>query len=206
MTVYLLSLMVGMVICDLPNDWAYQTVRDGTITLYCNDSSININDDEYGQWTIPSGKELVNHFNNSLLTVQMEHQIEGFSLLIKKVEASLDGVYICKVKSVTTHVIRMTAIRGVNLYQPLAKSASAQYQYHFIVAVVASVVFAVPLLGACAIYKFRYKSQEEKSRKYNVRHREYPNNVSMDSPVEIKVPPSDSEQYAYDNAAVSTNL
>lgn len=100
----------------------------------------------------------------------------------------------------------MATIRGINLHQPLAKSASERYEYNIIVAVVASVVFLVPLLGACAIYKFRYKSPEDKSKKYNVRHREYPNNVSMESPNEVKVPPSNSEQYVYENAAASTNL
>lgn len=206
MIVYLLSLMVGMVICELPSEWAYEVLRDGTITLYCNDSSINIDTNEYGQWTIPSGVELKKQHNDSLLTVQQENGIEGFSLLLKKVESSLDGVYICKVKSVSTDVIRMATIRGINLHQPLAKSASERYEYNIIVAVVASVVFLVPLLGACAIYKFRYKSPEDKSKKYNVRHREYPNNVSMESPNEVKVPPSDSEQYVYENAAASTNL
>lgn len=121
--------------------------------LLCNNSRVNLQSEDILMWKTPDGKVLTYPYNGS------DYELigtQGEELRIKSVSLRNQGLYSCVLTQNNTP--RAYLLRGVNLSGPLYASMNDKYEDNIIVAVISSIVFVVPLVGICAIQKFRYKT------------------------------------------------
>lgn len=149
--------------CQSRVPWAFNAYIDDEYVLYCNDSETQIATNEIVRWKTPSGQNLADDQNDQYQVLEM-HGITGYALKIKKMTSSDGGIYVCHIYS--GNDVRHTLVRGLNLSGPMYHSLSDKYRDQFIVAIVATVVFFVPFVGVCGIYKFRYKMYDDDKRDY----------------------------------------
>ncbi|KAK3606352.1 hypothetical protein CHS0354_041988 [Potamilus streckersoni] len=156
--------------------WAYSTYLDVEFSFSCNDTRILLTNGEIVKWKTPQHKELKQGHNDSDYLVVDSITNTGQDLVIKRVRNDLSGIYVCMVYN--NGSLRKSAIRGLNIYKPLYHNLGEMYIENVIVAVITAVVFLVPLITMCAIYKFRYMTKEEKTRK-NEMKRKYQEMISQ---------------------------
>ncbi|KAL3878627.1 hypothetical protein ACJMK2_030961 [Sinanodonta woodiana] len=149
--------------------WAYSTYLDVEFSFSCNDSRILLTDDEKVEWITPQHKTLGPRYNDSDYLVRDSIRTNGQELVIKRVSNVHSGIYVCMVYN--NNILRKRAIRGLNIYKPLYHNLGEMYIDNIIIAVITCVVFLVPLISMCVIYKFRYMSKEDKKRKREMKRK-----------------------------------
>lgn len=153
---------VGQGKLNLDDEWSYLWYEDEPFMLYCNSSTLNVHGGDYIKWEKPSkegGNTLKfdrNHNDTSYQTNNFAG-VDGFQLHIKKVTSETSGVFVCHVHDGNTHISRGHAIVGINIRERKYEELFDKYRGHFIVAIVATVVFVVPLATICIVYQFRYE-------------------------------------------------
>lgn len=158
------------------NHWAKAVEENKPATLKCNERNLNI-DTKNGtgsvQWEKPNGVTIGASDSDFLL--EKEGGYTNMVLKIHRVNSTNSGIYKCMINGTGK-----TLVRGINVRGPVYTKFLDQYEYNIIVAVVATVVFLVPLLGSCGVYKFRYiEDEEEKQNMFNMRHGEIDNGQAM---------------------------
>jgi len=140
-------------------EWAYNVHLDTNLELYCNDSRALVEANDTYMWKTPAGEMLSSTFNDSHYELKSDGQI----LYVKSLTEAQQGLYTCMVKTPTGGII-LYVLRGINLSGRLYKNLNDKYEENVITAVVAALVFAVPMIGLCALQKFRYKSKNRKPK------------------------------------------
>jgi len=138
-------------------EWAYNVHLDTNLELYCNDSRALVEANDTCMWKTPNGNMLSSPFNDS----HYELKNDGRILYVNSLTEAQQGLYTCMVKTPTGGII-LYVLRGINLSGRLYKNLNDKYEENVITAVVAALVFAVPMIGLCALQKFRYKSKNRK--------------------------------------------
>lgn len=168
-------------------DWSYQWYENEPFMLYCNTSELDVSDSDYILWEKPSLEDPAKH-----LFLQRDHDddnykiypfsgVEGFQLHIKKITAETSGVYVCRVHDKTTGVARGQTILGINIRDKKYEELFDKYRSHFIVAIIATAVFVVPLATMCITYHFRYERTHHMGARYAQNGREmkpYPDGLA----------------------------
>ncbi|OWF46270.1 uncharacterized protein LOC110455974 [Mizuhopecten yessoensis] len=167
---YLLMLLPALVFSyDLKDDmdWSAFVSMDAEVTLNCNNSASMIQQGEIGRWTVPSEEILTDNHNDSNFKVQAMYGIEGYVLIVKKVTAETQGVYVCIIYNGGEP--RDQVVRLINFNGPKYENMNERYETHIIIAVIATATFIGLLLIVCLTYRFRYRSTEEKMFAHNFR-------------------------------------
>ena len=138
-------------------EWAYNVHLDLSVELDCNDSRALIEVNDTFKWKTPDG--LSSPFNDSHYELKSDGQI----LSVTGLTEAQQGLYTCMVKT-PTGGIRLYVLRGINLSGRLYENLNDKYEENAITAVVAALIFAVPMTGLCALQKFRYKSKNGKPK------------------------------------------
>lgn len=188
--------------------WAESVEENSAAVLYCNEPILKINTTGTSgsvKWYTPSGSEIMNSDNNYKL--QNVDNYTDMKLTVNKVNKTNSGIYRCTLQS---SGLTVTLIRGANVRGPKYTKFLDEYEYNVIVAVVATVVFLVPLLGSCGVWKFRYREDEdEKTNMFNMTHED-----NGTGPVMTEIPAktvastmeSPEGNGAYENMATDTKL
>lgn len=187
--------------------WATSVEENSAAVLYCNEPNLNINTTgTFGsvQWYTPSGSKISSDKNYKLEDVE---NYTNMKLTVYKVNKTNNGIYKCTLQ--TTN-LAITLIRGANVRGPKYTRFLDEYEYNVIVAVVATVVFLVPLLGSCGVWKFRYREDEDgKANMFNMTHEDN-GTVPVMTEIPTKTVASTVESPegngAYDNLATDTKL
>lgn len=188
--------------------WAKSVEENSAAVLYCNEPNLNINTTGttgYVKWYTPSGSQIMSPDNNYKL--ENVGNYNDMKLTVYKVNKTNNGIYKC---TLLTSNLAITLIRGANVRGPKYTRFLDEYEYNVIVAVVATVVFLVPLLGSCGVWKFRYREDEdEKANMFNMTHED-----NGTGPVMTEIPAktvastveSPEGNGAYENMATDTKL
>lgn len=184
--------------------WAESVEENSAVTLYCNEPNLNINTTGTTgsvKWYTPSGSEIMSSNKNYKLE-DVDNYL-NMKLTVNKVNNTNNGIYKCTLQNSN---VRITLIRGANVRGPKYTRFLDEYEYNVIVAVVATVVFLVPFLGSCGVWKFRYREDEdEKANMFNMTHED-----NGAGPVMYEIPTKTVESPegngAYDNLATDTKL
>lgn len=211
-TMKLLSLLsVGMFLSSARAEqypeifhWAESVEENSAVILYCNEPNLNINTTGTTgsvKWYTPSGSEIMSSNKNYKLE-DVDNYL-NMKLTVNKVNNTNSGIYKCTLQNSN---VRITLIRGANVRGPKYTRFLDEYEYNVIVAVVATVVFLVPFLGSCGVWKFRYRGDEdEKANMFNMTHED-----NGAGPVMYEIPTKTVESPegngAYDNLATDTKL
>lgn len=142
-------------VSPMEDAWAFKVYAGERLDLDCNETRVMLAADDTISWETADGRVLSAPYNDSSYELMGQGQI----LSIKHVDLSKHGLYTCVVFD-ASKVAKAHVLRGVNLSGPLFKDLRDQYRDNIIVAVIASVVFVVPMTGMCAIQKFRYKKKD----------------------------------------------
>lgn len=140
-------------------EWAYNVHLDENIELDCNDSRALVETNDTFMWKTPNGNMLSSPFNDS----HYELKNVGRILYVNSLTEAQQGLYTCMVTT-QSGGIRLYVLRGINLSGRLYKNLNDKYEENAITAVVAALVFAIPMTGLCALQKFRYKSKNGKPK------------------------------------------
>lgn len=128
-----------------------------SLELSCNDSSVMIQGDDTISWKTPDGKVVTDAYTASDYKVKVgQREI----LLIENLMFANMGIYTCTVTK-SSGMVRAYRLRGVNLDGPQFANLNEKYEENITVAVIASLVFAVPLVGLMVLEKFRYEKRNE---------------------------------------------
>lgn len=209
-------LLVGLTACvkgELYSElfhWAQVVEENKMVTLMCDEPRLGINTtDETGsvKWYKPSGS-LIRTFDNNY---KLE-KVGGFynmKLTVYRVNSTNHGIYRCELTKTDSNTIFL--IRGANVRGPKYTRFLDEYEYNVIVAVVATVVFLVPLLSACGVWKFRYREEEkEKANVFDMASREDNGSGPVMTEIPGKTIASKAEapegNGAYENIATDTRL
>ncbi|XP_041357390.1 uncharacterized protein LOC121374356 [Gigantopelta aegis] len=151
--------------------WGYQFILGSDGQLECNDTNAMLEMGDTVTWVAPNKMMIqgTSGRNDEKYEVIDKNSVRGMVLKIKKITSEDHGVYICMVKRNSADYVRV--IRALNLYEPAYSSMIDKYRNNIMVGGIAAAVLFVPLVGACLINKFRYKSEEEKDRKRHHRER-----------------------------------
>ncbi|XP_061184556.1 uncharacterized protein LOC133192582 [Saccostrea echinata] len=156
--------------------WAKAVRENEGADLECYEPNLNLNvmnNTGSVEWKKPNGVIIRANDNDFLL--EDKGGYKHMRLTIHKVNSTNNGIYKCVLTGTGTKLIR-----GINVRGPVYTKFLDQYEYNIIVAVVATVVFLVPLLGSCGVYKFRYiEDKEEKQDMFHMRHGESDNGQAM---------------------------
>jgi hypothetical protein len=190
--------------------WANAVQENEGAALDCTEPRLNLNmTDGSGsvEWFKPSGMEILSTDRDFLF--EDLGNFQRMRLTIYKVNASNSGIYKCKL-TLPGSAPPVMLIRGINIHGPKYVAFLDEYEDNVIVAVVATVVFLVPLLGGCGVWKFRFRDEEEeKENMFNMRHEDFDNGrVMMEIPSKTVAASVESPEGrgAYDNAATDTKL
>ena len=153
---------VGQGNLDLDDEWSFLWYEDEPFMLYCNSSTLNVQGSDYIMWEKPSkdGEDTLRFERNHNDThYQTNHfaGVDGFQLHIKKVTSETSGVFVCRVHDGTSHVSKGHALVGINIREKKYEELFDKYRRQFIVAIIATAVFVVPLATICIVYQFRYE-------------------------------------------------
>lgn len=140
-------------------EWAYNVYLGTNLELDCNDSRALVEVNDTCMWKTPAGEMLSSPFNNS----HYQLKDEGRILYVNSLTEAQQGLYTCMVKT-STGGIKFYVLRGINLSGRLYKNLNDKYEENTIMAIVAALIFAVPMTGLCALQKFRYKSKNGKPK------------------------------------------
>jgi len=148
---------------NVEEDWAYQWFLDEAFLLTCNSSKLNVQSGEYITWMTPQKTYITVGQNDSIYELRNGSGVMGLELLIKQVNLDVGGVYTCYVHNDTMR--RAKRILGINVHEAKYRKMFEKYRSNFIVAVIATAVFVVPLATSCFVYQFQYSDPETKARK-----------------------------------------
>lgn len=187
-------------------DWSFQTHLDESIEFHCNDSLIKLNTSAVVQWVLPDRTILSSSHKGNKYAVGDEMNITGNTLMIYDVTEGDKGLYLCCVQNEEPWCKQHT-LRGLNIAGHKVKNLFDKYEHNLIVAVITALVFFVPLIAICLIYKYRYMSDEDKMKKRTMRK------VKYDYDDEVKARPTSADMVAsnegngsYYNPGVETKL
>lgn len=191
--------------------WASVVEENAPASLKCTEPKLDLNMTYAGsvQWFKPTGMEILRTDEDFLLE-DLDRYLR-MTLTIHKVNASNSGIYKCKLM-VSGSLNFITLIRGINIHGPKHVKFLDEYESNVIVAVVATLVFLVPFLGGCGVWKFRFREDEEEKQKhnmFNMRHEEHDNGRVMTEVPEKTIAAnveSPEGRGAYDNVATDTRL
>lgn len=162
---------------DLDKEWSYIWYENEPFNLYCNSSALNVQSPDYIRWEKPSkdGGKLTfeKKHNDDNYAIQEYFGVEGFQLRVKKVTAETSGVFVCRVHNYTTGSARADSIVGINIRERRYDDMFDKYRSHFIVAVIATAVFLVPLATICFVYHYRYERRSGQNMSYPVTGRDH---------------------------------
>ena len=155
---------------DLDEEWSFLCYENEPFMLYCNSSELSVQTTDYIMWEKPSkvGDTLTFKRNHNDMNYQTNEYfgVEGFQLHIKKVTPETSGVFVCHVHDGGTGISRARAIVGINIRERKYEEMFDKYRWHFIVAVIATAVFVIPLATICIVYQFRYERRMDKKMTY----------------------------------------
>lgn len=173
-------------------EWAYNVHLDTNIKLDCNDSRALVDANDTFIWKTPAGEMLSPSSNDS----HYELKQDGRILCVNRLTEAQQGLYTCMVKT-PTGGIRLYVLKGINLSGRLYKNLNDKYEENAITAVVAALVFAVPMTGLCALQKFRYKSKNGQPKQEGQAY------IILNSPEKTK---PEVVVTAYDNTATDFTI
>ncbi|XP_046553399.1 uncharacterized protein LOC124262863 [Haliotis rubra] len=139
-------------------EWSYQTEIDTDIEIHCNDSDAVVQDGDMVKWHSPKGMAIMTSSDKYRLSDT--GPVRGITLTVKRVQHEDSGVYLCMVSRNMFFVRKIN--RAINLYQPSMRDKFDMYRNNVMVGGIAAAVFFVPLVAMCAIYKWRFKTQEDR--------------------------------------------
>ncbi|CAC5422778.1 unnamed protein product [Mytilus coruscus] len=155
-----LLLLVGLIsmVTSEEYTWMSNALFGSSLELSCNDSRVMIQADDKISWKTPDGKVVTDAYNHSDYKVKGG---QGEILLIESITFANMGIYTCILTKSSDGMARAYLLRGVNLDGPQFANLNEKYEENITVAVIASLVFAVPLVGLMALEKFRYEKRNE---------------------------------------------
>ena len=199
-------------------EWAILMMESETAMLNCEDGfpehelNSSLANTYVLSWKLPNGNMLSGNHNDAMFELKSgQNGIAGYVLEIKKFKYEYSGAYICMVED-TMYNQSMYILRGINMHDRKYASLAEKYEHNIIVAVVASVVFLVPFLGACLVYKYRWQSEEDKAAR-KAKKLGNKEAASYDNGVMKEFPPNSAAESvkasegggAYENPAVESH-
>ena len=163
---FMIPLVQGEIDFRTEPTWGFQFLTGGNGQLECNDTNAMLEVGDTVTWMPPSKKMPIvgaSGLNNEKYELIDKNSVKGIVLKIKQITSADHGIYICSVKRKNVDYLRV--LRALNLYEPAYNDMLDKYRNNIMVGGIAAAVFFVPLLGICLIYRFRYKSEEDKNRK-----------------------------------------
>lgn len=172
----LLAVMVGMALVEVhtfdiqEGEWGFQAYLNEDYTLECNHSSLAIASDDSVSWELPNHVELTQaHMeSNKYLLHDGTTGVVNMKLTVKAVSEKDAGVYLCHIHTMS-NTTRGFLLRGLNLAGPLYRDPFDEYRQNLMIGGIAAACLVVPLLGGCFLYKFRYQTSEQRSKKHELR-------------------------------------
>ena len=164
---------VGQGKLNLDDEWSYLWYEDEPFILYCNSSELNVQGGDYIMWEKPSKEgdtlKFERDHNDTSYQTNSFSGVDGFQLHIKKVTSVTSGVFLCHVHDGMTGISRGNGVVGINIRERKYEEMFDKYRGHFIVAIIATGVFVVPLATICIVYQFRYERRlgMDKKTSYN---------------------------------------
>lgn len=166
-------------------DWGFQSYLDEDFRLTCNHSTLLPQPRDQVSWELPNGNLLEQDTEKYTLTNGVStgaDDVVGMHLTIRNVQDADAGVYVCHVyENFQMNAYRGRLLRGLNIGGPMYRDQFDKYREHLIVAVIAAVVFFVPMVTLCFVYKFRYQTKEEKQAKYAQREEAFRHQRHLES-------------------------
>ncbi|XP_063414041.1 uncharacterized protein LOC134696272 [Mytilus trossulus] len=153
-------LLVGLIsmVTSEEYTWMSNALFGSSLELSCNDSSVMIQSDDKVSWKTPDGKNVTEGYTDSDYKVKGG---QGEILLIENLMFANMGIYTCTVTKSSDGMVRAYRLRGVNLDGPQFANLNEKYEENITVAFIASLVFAVPLVGIMVLEKCRYEKRNE---------------------------------------------
>ncbi|ESP02197.1 hypothetical protein LOTGIDRAFT_230583 [Lottia gigantea] len=146
-------------------EWSFQVYLNEDAHLKCNDSDVMLMLNDEVHWKLPDDTEV--HGWSDRNTTKHElmdlNGVKGATLRIKNVQHSDSGLYFCSISRGGVFLKRVN--RGLNLHGYLVHDQFDLYQTNLVTAVVAAVVFCVPLLFLCFLYRYQYRTPQQKQRR-----------------------------------------
>ncbi|XP_052281753.1 uncharacterized protein LOC127879117 [Dreissena polymorpha] len=141
-------------------EWAYELYDGQKFTIDCR-SALNIS-----ALTSPTivWKRYANDQMVDIQSSDAAFTMIDFTLLINEIKPELYGVYMCEVRN-SGDDSKDKGVFGINLHRARYHTLGEKYRRNLIVAVVAAVVFLVPLVGSCLVHYFRWETRHMKSEK-----------------------------------------
>ncbi|KAL4229748.1 hypothetical protein ACF0H5_010137 [Mactra antiquata] len=146
--------------------WAFQWYTGESFRFECNTSKVlnNSVNDLRVFWDTPVGKGFPNDFTDARFEANDTNGVYNGKLTVKDVQEPVHGVYMCHVYDAGTNDKKGTVVYGLNIHEPKYHTIMDKYRRNITIAFIATAVFLVPVATIFFVWKFQYRSLEDKDR------------------------------------------